>query len=81
MQFIVFLLFFSMTETEDAPILSVLGQKNNITGQNIGLIIGIINRRVDNIVGSLTLDDFKILTKKDRVPKFNVKELINKKNK
>lgn len=59
----------------DAPILELLGEHKEITIFNVKLFLGIIKLRATTIINSINFTDqpSKILARKDRIPKFNVK--------
>lgn len=47
-----------------------------MTSHNVKLFIGVIEKRINNIISGINIEDSsnKILAKKDRIPKFNVKD-------
>ncbi|KAH8314548.1 outer dynein arm-docking complex subunit 1 [Drosophila kikkawai] len=61
---------------ETCPILNVLSTKTFLTVHNVKLFIGVIERRVNLIISAINIEDNsnKILARKDRVPKFNIRE-------
>lgn len=67
---------FRMIRCEDAPVLNLLGSHKRISINNVNLFIGIIERRANQIITTMSAADqpSKILGKKDRIPKFNVRE-------
>ncbi|XP_065360044.1 coiled-coil domain-containing protein 63 [Calliphora vicina] len=67
---------FKQLSCDDAPILNVLCSKTSMTSHNVKLFIGVIEKRINNIINGINIEDSsnKILAKKDRIPKFNVKE-------
>ncbi|XP_037940474.1 coiled-coil domain-containing protein 63 [Teleopsis dalmanni] len=70
---------FKLLSCDDAPILNVLSSKAFLTVHNVKLFIGVIERRVNVIVNNINIEDSsKILCKKDRIPKFNIKETTKK---
>lgn len=72
-----------MIHCDDAPILNVLGTKSFLTSHNVQLHLGVIYKRVNDIINDANLDNnnsSKILTKKDRIPKFNIKDNVKVKN-
>lgn len=70
------LLSFRQLSCDDAPILNVLSSKTSMTSHNVKLFIGVIEKRINIIINNINIEDSstKILAKKDRIPKFNVKE-------
>lgn len=60
---------------DDAPVLNLLGHKR-VTINNVKLFLGIVEKRTNQIISSISLTEqpCKILAKKDRIPKFNVRE-------
>ncbi|EDW25145.1 GL24529 [Drosophila persimilis] len=73
---------FRQLACDDAPILNVLSTKTFLTVHNVKLFIGVIERRVNLIISTINIEDNsnKILAKKDRVPKFNIRESAKTKN-
>ncbi|ALC44667.1 CG14905 [Drosophila busckii] len=67
---------FKLLACDDAPILNVLSSKTFLTVHNVKLFIGVIERRVNLIISTINIEDNsnKILARKDRVPKFNIRE-------
>lgn len=61
---------------DDAPILNVLSSKTFLTVHNVKLFIGVIERRINLIISTINIEDSsnRILARKDRVPKFNIRE-------
>ncbi|XP_073839233.1 coiled-coil domain containing protein 114 isoform X1 [Musca autumnalis] len=72
---------FKQLSCDDAPILNVLSSKTSMTSHNVKLFIGVIEKRINMTISSVHIDESSntILAKKDRVPKFNVKESAKKK--
>ncbi|KAL9696886.1 hypothetical protein quinque_000327 [Culex quinquefasciatus] len=66
---------YKMLHCDEAPILNLLTART-VTLNNAKLFLGIIERRVGNIISNVNYVEptTKILGKKDRVPNFNVKE-------
>uniref|UniRef100_A0A1A9WCT6 ODAD1 central coiled coil region domain-containing protein n=1 Tax=Glossina brevipalpis TaxID=37001 RepID=A0A1A9WCT6_9MUSC len=67
---------------EDAPILNVLSFSTLLTAHNVKLFIGIIERRTNMCISNINIEEDlsnKILAKKDRIPKFNVKDNVKQK--
>ncbi|KAH8353883.1 outer dynein arm-docking complex subunit 1 [Drosophila takahashii] len=73
---------FRQLACDDAPILNVLSTKTFLTVHNVKLFIGVIERRVNLIISAINIEDNsnKILARKDRVPKFNIRESAKTKN-
>lgn len=69
--------YFSLLKCGQAPILNLLRSQNDITIYNVKLFLGIVKRRTNQIINRLNYTDqpSKILAKRDRVPKFNIKDL------
>ncbi|XP_023294596.2 coiled-coil domain-containing protein 63 [Lucilia cuprina] len=67
---------FKQLSCDDAPILNVLSSKTSMTSHNVKLFIGVIEKRINTIINGINIEDSsnKILAKKDRIPKFNIKE-------
>lgn len=67
---------FRLLHCDEAPILNLLNNERKVTLNNAKLFLGIIERRVANIISNVNYVEptTKILGKKDRVPNFNVKE-------
>ncbi|XP_067613816.1 coiled-coil domain-containing protein 63 [Eurosta solidaginis] len=67
---------FKLLSCDDAPILNVLSSKTVLTVHNVRLFVGVIERRINAVISNINVDESstKILAKRDRVPKFNVKE-------
>lgn len=65
----------------DTPILNVLTTKPTLTVHNVHLFLGIIDKKIKTMLSSSVPEDnsARILGKKDRIPKFNVKEDVKKK--
>ncbi|KAI9587247.1 hypothetical protein GQX74_003094 [Glossina fuscipes] len=64
---------------EDAPILNVLSFNTLLTAHNVKLFIGVIERRTNICISNINIEEDlsnKILAKKDRIPKFNVKDNV-----
>lgn len=64
---------------EDAPILNVLSFNTLLTAHNVKLFIGVIERRTNMCISNINIEEDlsnKILAKKDRIPKFNVKDNV-----
>lgn len=55
----------------------MIGSENGITIDNVKLFLGIIKQRIIEIINCLNYADQsgRILGKRDRIPKFNVKDL------
>ncbi|XP_075162557.1 coiled-coil domain containing protein 114 [Haematobia irritans] len=72
---------FRQLACDDAPILNVLSSKTSMTSHNVKLFIGVIEKRINMTISTVHIDESSntILAKKDRVPKFNVKESAKKK--
>lgn len=60
---------------DDAPVLTMM-QKRVCSINNVKLFLGIIQKRTNQLISSITASEqpCKVLAKKDRVPKFNVRE-------
>lgn len=62
----------------EAPVLELLdsGGHKTITINNVRLFLGIVRRRANLIINAINLAEqpVKVLAKKDRIPKFNIKE-------
>ncbi|EDW83897.1 uncharacterized protein Dwil_GK13857 [Drosophila willistoni] len=73
---------FRQLACDNAPILNVLSSKTFLTVHNVKLFIGVIERRVNLIISTINIEDNsnRILAKKDRVPKFNIRESAKTKN-
>ncbi|XP_030375677.1 coiled-coil domain-containing protein 63 [Scaptodrosophila lebanonensis] len=73
---------FKQLSCTDAPILSILSCKPFLTIHNVKLHIGVIERRINLVISTINIEDNsnKILAKKDRIPKFNLRESIKNKN-
>ncbi|XP_062716582.1 coiled-coil domain-containing protein 63 [Aedes albopictus] len=67
---------YKLLHCDEAPILNLLNNERKVTLNNAKLFLGIIERRVANIISNVNYVEptTKILGKKDRVPNFNVKE-------
>lgn len=67
---------FGLIRCGDAPILELLKTQKVITPYNVKLFLGIIKRQTNQIINSVHIIEqpVKILAKKDRIPKFNIKE-------
>lgn len=67
---------FRLIRCGDAPILELLKTQKVITPYNVKLFLGIIKRQTNHIINSVHVTDqpMKILAKKDRIPKFNIKD-------
>ncbi|XP_062533276.1 coiled-coil domain-containing protein 63-like [Armigeres subalbatus] len=67
---------YKLLHCDEAPILNLLNNESKVTLNNAKLFLGIIERRVANIISNVNYVEptTKILGKKDRVPNFNVKE-------
>ncbi|XP_055640309.1 coiled-coil domain-containing protein 63 [Toxorhynchites rutilus septentrionalis] len=67
---------YKLLHCDEAPILNLLNNESNVTLNNAKLFLGIIERRVANMISNVNYVEptTKILGKKDRVPNFNVKE-------
>lgn len=74
-------LFFSMLKCGQAPILNLLGSQKGISIYNVKLFLGIIKRRTNQVINNLSCVDqpSKILGKRDRIPKFNIKDMSSAK--
>lgn len=64
---------------DDAPVLTMM-QKRVCSINNVKLFLGIIQKRTNQLISSITASEqpCKVLGKKDRVPKFNVRESAKK---
>ncbi|XP_017474415.1 PREDICTED: coiled-coil domain-containing protein 63 [Rhagoletis zephyria] len=73
---------FKLLSCNDAPILNVLSSKTVLTVHNVKLFVGVIERRINTVISNINVDESstKILARKDRVPKFNIKESAKGKN-
>lgn len=72
-------MFFRVLVCDEAPILYLLGtQDKKVTLNNAKLFLGIVERKVMNIIDNVNLiftePTAKILGKPNRVPNFNVKD-------
>ncbi|TMW39885.1 hypothetical protein DOY81_015035, partial [Sarcophaga bullata] len=67
---------FKQLSCDDAPILNVLCTNTSMTSHNVKLFIGVIEKRINTIISGINIEEAsnKILAKRDRIPKFNVKE-------
>ncbi|EDW70556.1 coiled-coil domain-containing protein 63 [Drosophila virilis] len=67
---------FKLLACDDAPILNVLSSRTFLTVHNVKLFVGVIERRVNIIISTINIEDNsnRILARKDRVPKFNIRE-------
>lgn len=67
---------FRLIRCGDAPILELLKTQKVITPYNVKLFLGIIKRQTNQLINSVHVTDqpVKILAKKDRIPKFNIKD-------
>ncbi|XP_055856833.1 coiled-coil domain-containing protein 63 [Episyrphus balteatus] len=74
-------IIYSLIHCDNSPILNVLSAKTALSVHNVKLILGVVERRI-NLIISENVEDLssKILAKKDRVPKFNIKETSKMKN-
>ncbi|XP_055906108.1 coiled-coil domain-containing protein 63 [Eupeodes corollae] len=74
-------IIYSLIHCDNSPILNVLSSKTALSVHNVKLILGVVERRI-NLIISENVEDLssKILAKKDRVPKFNIKETSKMKN-
>lgn len=73
---------FSVVDCADTPILNVLTTKPTLTVHNIHLFLGIIDKKINTMLATSAVPEensARILAKKDRIPKFNVKEDAKKK--
>ncbi|XP_055383686.1 coiled-coil domain-containing protein 63 [Condylostylus longicornis] len=73
---------FKLIQCEDIPILNVLSAKHFISVHNAKLFLGIIDRRINGLISNINTEDIstKILSKKDRIPKFNIKDSVKGKS-
>lgn len=60
---------------DDAPVLNMM-QKRVCSINNVKLFLGIVEKRTSQLISSInaTEQPCKVLAKKDRIPKFNVRE-------
>lgn len=67
---------FRLIRCEDAPVLNLLGSQKQVSIHNVNLFIGIIERRANHIIATISTTEqpSRVLGKKDRIPKFNVRE-------
>lgn len=67
---------FRLIRCGDAPILELLKTQKVITPYNVKLFLGIIKRQTNQIINTVHVAEtpVKILAKKDRIPKFNIKD-------
>lgn len=67
---------FRLIRCGDAPILELLKTQKCITPYNVKLFLGIIKRQTNQIINCVHVTEppMKILGKKDRIPKFNIKD-------
>ncbi|XP_037050010.1 coiled-coil domain-containing protein 63 isoform X2 [Bradysia coprophila] len=67
---------FGLIRCGDAPILELLKTQKVITPYNVKLFLGIIKRQTNQIINRVHVTEppVKILAKKDRIPKFNIKD-------
>ncbi|KAJ6635259.1 Coiled-coil domain-containing protein 63 [Pseudolycoriella hygida] len=67
---------FKLIRCGDAPILELLKTQKVITPYNVKLFLGIIKQQTNQIINSVhvTEPQIKVLAKKDRIPKFNIKD-------
>uniref|UniRef100_A0A1B0CZI3 ODAD1 central coiled coil region domain-containing protein n=1 Tax=Phlebotomus papatasi TaxID=29031 RepID=A0A1B0CZI3_PHLPP len=67
---------FRLIRCDDAPVLNLLGIHKKVTINNVQLFLGIIEKRTNQMIATITYVEppSKILAKKDRIPKFNVRE-------
>ncbi|KAL5292010.1 CCDC63.2 family protein [Megaselia abdita] len=72
---------FNAVDCADTPILNVLTTKPNLTVHNVHLFLGIIDKKIKTMLSTSCPEEnsARILAKKDRIPKFNVKEDVKKK--
>lgn len=73
---------FSAVDCADTPILNVLTTKPTLTVHNVHLFLGIIDKKIKTMLSTSAIPEessARILAKKDRIPKFNVKEDVKKK--
>lgn len=69
--------WFRLLRCDQAAVLNMIGSEKGITIDNVKLFLGIIKRRIIEIIHSLNYAEqsARILGKRDRIPKFNVKDL------
>ncbi|XP_055696619.1 coiled-coil domain-containing protein 63 [Lutzomyia longipalpis] len=67
---------FRLIRCDDAPVLNLLGIHKKVTINNVQLFLGIIEKKTNQMIATITYVEppSKILAKKDRIPKFNVRE-------
>ncbi|XP_053696565.1 coiled-coil domain-containing protein 63 [Sabethes cyaneus] len=67
---------YKLLHCDEAPILNLLNTERQVTLNNAKLFLGIIERRVANMISNVNYVEptSKILGRKDRVPNFNVKD-------
>lgn len=67
-----------MLNNNQAPVLDLMFTEQKITIHNVRLFLGIIKRRTNTIINRLNYSDqpSRILAKRDRVPKFNINDVI-----
>lgn len=73
---------FKLIRCEDAPVLNLLGSHKRVSIHNVDLFLGIIERRTNQIITSINFtveQPSRILAKKDRIPKFNVRDSAKRK--
>lgn len=72
---------FRQIRCDDAPVLNLLGSHKIVSIHNVDLFLGIIERRANQIITCInyTEQPSRILAKKDRIPKFNVRESAKQK--
>lgn len=75
---------FRQIKCDDAPVLNLLGSQKRVSIHNVKLFIGIIERRANQIINCINYSaeqpSSRILAKKDRIPKFNVRESAKRKD-
>lgn len=73
---------YRLLHCDEAPILHLLNNEKNVTLNNYKLFLGIIERKVQQIITNINYVEptTKILGKKDRIPNFNVRESAKLKN-
>ena len=73
---LIFFFIFRQLSCDDAPILNVLCTNTSMTSHNVKLFIGVIEKRINIIISGINIEEAssKILAKRDRIPRFNVKE-------
>lgn len=74
---------FRQIRCDDAPVLNLLGSQKRVSIHNVKLFIGIIERRANQIINCINYSaeqPSRILAKKDRIPKFNVRESVKRKD-